>query len=84
MLILARKPGESIVLDGGIRLVVVECDRRGVRLGIEAPPEVGIVRGEILDAIADENRRASASAASVRGFADLLPAAPPAARADEP
>jgi carbon storage regulator len=75
MLILARKPGESIVLDGGIRLVVVECDRRGVRLGIEAPPEVGIVRGEILDAIAAENQRASASAAAARAFADLLPPA---------
>jgi carbon storage regulator len=77
MLILARKPGESIVLDGGIRVVVVECDRRGVRLGIEAPPEVGIVRGEIVDAIAGENLRASASAASARAWADLLPPAAP-------
>ncbi|HEX6039231.1 carbon storage regulator [Longimicrobium sp.] len=76
MLILARKPGESIVLDGGIRVVVVECDRRGVRLGIEAPAEVGIVRGEIVDAIAGENLRASASAVAARDYADLLP--PPA------
>lgn len=62
MLILARKPGESVVLDGGIRIVVLECDRRGVRIGIEAPSSVGIVRGEILEAVAEENRRASDSA----------------------
>lgn len=80
MLILARKPGESIVLDGGIRIVVVECDRRGVRLGIEAPAEVGIVRGEIVDAIAGENLRASASAAAAAAYADLLP--PPAAEGE--
>ena len=47
MLILGRRPGESILLDGGIRVVVISCDKRGVRLGIEAPPTVSILRGEI-------------------------------------
>ena len=45
MLILGRRPGESILIDGGIRIVVVSCDRRGVRIGIDAPTSVGIVRG---------------------------------------
>jgi carbon storage regulator len=81
MLILARKPGESIVLDGGIRIVVVECDRRGVRLGIEAPAEIGIVRGEIVDAVAGENLRASASATAAGDYADLLPPQPAAGEA---
>lgn len=58
MLILSRKPGEAIVIGDGIRLVVLASDRRGVRLGIEAPKEVTIVREEILEQIADENRRA--------------------------
>lgn len=61
MLILSRRPGESIEIGDGIRLVVVECDRRGVRLGIEAPPEVKILRGEIVQQIAEENRRANAA-----------------------
>ena len=64
MLILGRRPGESILIDGGIRLVVISCDRRGVRLGIEAPSSVGIVRGEIVTQIADENRRANVGAES--------------------
>ena len=62
MLILGRRPGESILIDGGVRLVVISCDRRGVRLGIEAPSHIGIVRGEIVSQIADENRRAGAPA----------------------
>ena len=60
MLILSRKPGESIVLDGGITVVVLACDKGGVRLGIEAPASVSIVRGEIVRQVADENRRAGA------------------------
>jgi carbon storage regulator len=61
MLILGRRPGESIVIDGGIRIVVLACDRGGVRLGIEAPPEVTILRGEIARAVAEENRKATAA-----------------------
>lgn len=60
MLILSRRAGDAIVIDGGIRIVVVACDRRGVRLGIEAPEHVSIVREEIVAQVADENRRATA------------------------
>lgn len=64
MLILGRRPGDSIVIEGGIRVVVLAVDRKTVRLGIEAPPNVSILRGEIVSAIEDENRRASATAES--------------------
>ena len=50
MLILSRRLNDSILIDGGIRIVVLACDRRGVRLGIEAPAAVSIVRGEIEEA----------------------------------
>lgn len=62
MLILSRKPGDAIVIGDGIRVIVLESDRRGVRLGIEAPPDVSILREEIVEAIASENRRATAPA----------------------
>ena len=64
MLILSRRVGDAIVIDGGIRLVVLACDKRGVRVGIEAPPHVSIVREEILEQVADENRRATAPTAA--------------------
>jgi len=48
MLILSRKQGEAILVDGGIRIVVLATDNGSVRLGIDAPGHVGIVREEIL------------------------------------
>ncbi|HET7274972.1 MAG TPA: carbon storage regulator CsrA [Longimicrobiaceae bacterium] len=76
MLILSRKPGDSILIGDGIRLVVIECDRKGVRLGIEAPAEVNILRGEIVNQIAEENRRAGATPPP--DWLDVLPVrAPP-------
>lgn len=62
MLILGRREGDSIIIDGGIRIVVVSCDRGGVRIGIEAPSNVKILRGEIAQQVAQENQRAAAPA----------------------
>jgi carbon storage regulator CsrA len=47
MLILNRRMGEAVVMDGGIRIVILSCDRRGVRLGIEAPAETTVLREEL-------------------------------------
>lgn len=51
MLILTRRAGEAILLAGGIRVIVIATERGQVRLGIEAPPEVTILRQEIVDDI---------------------------------
>ncbi len=75
MLILGRREGESILIEGGIRIVVVACERGGVRIGIEAPPDVKILRGEIADKVTQENQRATAASASSPLLASLL--APP-------
>ncbi len=61
MLILGRKVGDSILIEGGIRIVVVSCDRGGVRIGIDAPTETKILRGEIAQQVANENQRATAT-----------------------
>jgi carbon storage regulator CsrA len=47
MLILSRRPGDAILIDGGIRIVVLAADQRTVRIGIEAPSKIGILREEI-------------------------------------
>jgi len=47
MLILTRRAGEAILLDGGIRILVIGSDGASVRLGIEAPASIGIVREEV-------------------------------------
>jgi carbon storage regulator len=71
MLILNRRPGEALIIDGGIRVVVLQCDRRGVRLGIEAPETVNIKREELVSQVAAENRRAKASPAGAAWVAQL-------------
>ena len=48
MLVLSRRPGERIVIDGGIVVTVVQVRNNQVRIGLEAPPHVGIYREEAL------------------------------------
>lgn len=47
MLVLSRKVGERILLGDQIRITVVRISGGGVRLGIEAPSELSIVREEV-------------------------------------
>ena len=58
MLILGRREGDAILIGDNIRLVVLACDRKGVRLGIEAPPHITILREEIIRDVTEENLRA--------------------------
>jgi carbon storage regulator len=48
MLVLSRKLGERIVINGNVVVTVVKIDRNQIRLGIEAPPSVPVFREEIL------------------------------------
>ena len=48
MLVLSRKRLESIQIGDGIRITVVNIDRNQVRLGIEAPSHVPVLREELL------------------------------------
>lgn len=47
MLVLSRRPNETLVIDGGIRITVVSIRGNQVRLGIEAPDSVRIYREEL-------------------------------------
>lgn len=47
MLVLNRRVGEAIVIDGGIRVVLLSTGRRGVQLGIVAPRETAVLREEL-------------------------------------
>ena len=47
MLVLSRKVGESIFINESIRVTVVGLRNGQIRLGIEAPPEVKVLREEL-------------------------------------
>lgn len=47
MLVLGRKVDESILIGDNVRVMVVGIDRGQVRLGIDAPKDVLILREEL-------------------------------------
>jgi carbon storage regulator len=49
MLVLSRKLNESIIIDGNIRITIVGIRGNHVRVGIEAPGSVPIIREELQD-----------------------------------
>jgi carbon storage regulator len=51
MLVLTRKPGQSIMIGDGIEVQVLSVAGEKVRLGISAPREVGIFRNEVHERI---------------------------------
>lgn len=68
MLILGRREGEATVIDGQIIVKVVDIRGNRVVLGFEAPPDVGIRRGELTEAgwsVSDRVRSARSTAAEL-------------------
>ena len=49
MLVIARRVGEEIVIDGNVRITVLGTRGSQVRLGILAPPSVAVLRREVFD-----------------------------------
>jgi carbon storage regulator len=47
MLVLSRKPGEKLLINNDIVVTVVEVHSSRIRLAIEAPDDVRILRGEL-------------------------------------
>jgi carbon storage regulator len=58
MLILSRKPGESIVIDGRIHVKIVRLEGDVVKVGIEAPADVPVHRYEVYEEIQHNNEQA--------------------------
>lgn len=59
MLVLSRRPGQSILIGKDIEIVVLGSDGVQVRVGIRAPREVTVLRRELLKQVEEENRRAT-------------------------
>lgn len=66
MLILNRKAGESIILNEEIEVTILEITDGKIKLGIEAPKNVTILRKEVYEAVRAENE------ASVNISADIM------------
>ncbi|MGZ8424320.1 MAG: carbon storage regulator CsrA [Candidatus Binatia bacterium] len=72
MLILSRRVGESITIGDDIVVTIVAVGGNQIRLGIEAPRQVRVLRQEIVQAIKDENHAAANAADRTRRFGDVV------------
>jgi carbon storage regulator len=66
MLVLTRRPGESIVVGQDIVITVIEIKGGQVRIGVDAPREVDVYREEIYEQVRQENIAAVANADEIR------------------
>ncbi len=58
MLVLSRRREEKILIGQDIEIVVLHVGQDGVKLGVRAPKSVTVIRGELYDQVASENRAA--------------------------
>jgi carbon storage regulator len=75
VLVLTRRPGESIVVGNQVVVTVLEVRGDQVRVGIDAPREVQVHREEVFRQLEDQNTRAARSAAQTRKLVARLPQA---------
>jgi len=59
MLVISRKINEKIKIGDDIEITVIGVDKNQVKLGIEAPKEVPILRSELIEQITAENKKAA-------------------------
>ncbi|MFT7003108.1 MAG: carbon storage regulator [Sulfurimonas sp.] len=59
MLVLARKLDESIVIGDDITVKIISIEKGVVKLGIEAPKDISIIRNELLEDVKYSNIAAS-------------------------
>lgn len=64
MLILTRKVGECIRIGDTIEIKVLEVNRNNVRIGVEAPRNISVLRDEVYRKIQQENIHSTRSTSS--------------------
>lgn len=58
MLILNRKAGESIIIGDNVEISILEIQEGRIKIGIEAPKDVSILRKEVYDSVVEANQEA--------------------------
>ena len=72
MLILSRKKNESIIINGNIEISIVSIEEGKVKIGINAPKDVQILRTEVLEKLAADNKEALQAKDRISMLLELL------------
>ncbi len=65
MLVLTRKAGETFLIGDNIRITIASVEGDKVRIGIEAPRALTILRQELVDAVRRENQAAATTGTDI-------------------
>ncbi len=57
MLVITRKKGESVLIGDNIEITIVKLDDGSVKLAIDAPKEMRILRKELYNEVKEENQK---------------------------
>jgi carbon storage regulator len=68
LLILSRKKGQSIIINNHIEIMISSIDGDQVKVGINAPSEVTILRKEVYDAVQESNKEAMKTNVNLEGL----------------
>lgn len=58
MLVVSRKAKQSIMIGSDIEIVILEAKDGQVKVGINAPKGISVLRKELLDEVKDQNNQA--------------------------
>lgn len=72
MLILRRKKNESLLIGEDIRITIIDCAGDGVRLAIDAPKQISILRKELSEAEQSNKTAIAPNINSVMLFQSIL------------
>jgi len=74
MLILTRRPGESLHLGDDIKITILSLQGKQVKIGLTVPGDMTVYREEVYLRVTEENRRAlEASTADLMAVTQLWP-----------
>jgi len=68
MLVLSRKKNQAIRIGEDIEISILSIEGDTVKIGIEAPKKVSILRKELIDEVADTNRESAGATIDLKGF----------------
>lgn len=74
MLVLTRKTGQSLLIGDNIEIQIIEIQGDRIRIGINAPRDVSVLRKELLEEVKEVNREAALnhSQLSLEQLGDIL------------
>ncbi|MCB2294283.1 carbon storage regulator CsrA [Clostridium algoriphilum] len=58
MLVIGRKKGESLLIGDDVEITIIKVENGSVKIAINAPREISILRKELYKEVTDENQRA--------------------------